>query len=135
MMSKQGFETLYTKLKIAKMALKDVTESYPELSHDFLKEKIIDIKRDIRRAYRTERWKLTRRYFEGYDESGESSFEYFDKFFENAEEAQEWARETYDSGQIYADYSPTGKWFVSSVKTAHLVGDIWRCRISYSLDV
>lgn len=50
------------------------------------------------------------------------------------EEAEEWAEEEYRAGQIYADYSPTGKWFISDIRVAHIEGNRWRVMIRESLD-
>ena len=58
----------------------------------------------------------------------------FYHYFDSKEEAEEWAEEEYRAGQIYADYSPTGRWFISDIRVAHIEGNRWRVMICESLD-
>lgn len=73
-------------------------------------------------------------YYEDHGDGYANKIEFFNQYFDSREEAEEWAIDEYKAGQIYADYSPTGQWFVSDVKVAHIQGDLWRCMIKQSLD-
>ena len=100
-------------------------------------EKIQDLKQKLRREYRQQDKALrgSHRYINS-DEDGypPDYITYTEECFENRKEAEEWADEVWKAGQIYADYSPTGQWFISSIRIAHIEGNRWKVRIRESLD-
>ena len=120
----QGFKTW----------VKKEEPEYSEKGFKALEERLVELKRELRKEYRRQKDEFAeKRVYEGfgYDESTKT---YFDDYFDSKEEAEEWAEEEYRAGQVYADYSPTGKWFVSCVRIAHIEGNRWRVMIRESLD-
>lgn len=98
-------------------------------------EKIIDLKQKLRREYRQQDEALrgSHRYISS-EEYGADYITYTEEHFDSEAEAEAWTDERYREGQIYADYSPTGQWFISSIRIAHIEGNRWRVRIRESLD-
>ena len=94
-----------------------------------IKEDIKSLKQKLRKQYKADESNNKRRY-----EYDDYHTVYYDEYFDSREEAEEWANAEWEAGQIYADYSPTGRWFVSSVRFAHIEGNRWRVRIRESLD-
>lgn len=97
--------------------------------------KIEELKREIRAEYRKSKWGDDTRYYDGRD--CESYRLYYDEYFDSPEDAKEWARETYDNGNPcrYYDWSPTGLWFISDVRVAHIEGDRYRVMIQRNIDI
>ena len=121
-------------LKGFKTWAKKEEPEYSERGRKALEERLVELKRELRKEYRRQKDEFAeKRVYEGFD-YGESTKTYFDDYFDSREEAEEWAEEEYRAGQIYADYSPTGKWFVSCVRIAHIEGNRWRVMIRESLD-
>ena len=89
---------------------------YSERGRKALEERLIELKR----VY--------------WSEDGTSTKTFFYEYFDSEAEAEAWADEEYRMGQIYADYSPTGKWFVSDIRVAHVEGNRWKVMICESLD-
>ena len=121
-------------LKGFKTWVKKEEPEYSERGYKALEERLVELKRELRKEYRRQKDEFAeKRVYEGfgYDESTKT---YFDDYFDSKEEAEEWAEEEYRAGQIYADYSPTGRWFVSCVRIAHIEGNRWRVMICESLD-
>ena len=121
-------------LKGFKTWVKKEEPEYSEKGFKALEERLIELKRQLRKEYRAQRDEFEEKRVYcgfGYDESTKT---YFDDYFDSKEEAEEWAEEEYRAGQIYADYSPTGKWFISDIKVAHIEGNRWRVMIRESLD-
>ena len=114
-----------------------VKKEEPEYSEKGLKaleERLIELKRELRKEYRKQKDGFAeKRVYWGFG-YGESTTTFFDDCFNSREEAEEWAEEEYRAGQIYADYSPTGKWFISDIRVAHIEGNRWRVMIRESLD-
>ena len=107
---------------------------YSEKGRKALEERLIELKRKLRKEYRAQRDEFEeKRVYWGFD-YGESTTAFFDDYFDSREEAEEWAEEEYKAGQIYADYSPTGQWFISDIRVAHIEGNRWRVMIRKSLD-
>ena len=107
---------------------------YSEKGRKALEERLIELKRELRKEYRRQKDDFAeKRVYCGFD-YGESTKTYFDDYFDSKEEAEEWAEEEYRAGQVYADYSPTGKWFISDIRVAHIEGNRWRVMIRESLD-
>ena len=107
---------------------------YSERGRKALEERLIELKRQLRKEYRAQHDEFEeKRVYCGFG-YGESTKTYFDDCFDSKEEAEEWAEEEYRAGQIYADYSPTGKWFISDIRIAHIEGNRWRVMIRESLD-
>lgn len=107
---------------------------YSEKGRKALEERLIELKRKLRKEYRAQRDEFAeKRVYWGFG-YGESITTFFEKRFDSREEAEEWAEEEYRAGQIYADYSPTGKWFISDIRVAHIEGNRWRVMICESLD-
>lgn len=107
---------------------------YSERAHKVLEERLIELKRELRKEYRKQKDEFAeKRVYWGFG-YGESTTTFFDDYFNSREEAEEWAEEEYRAGQIYADYSPTGKWFISDIRVAHIEGNRWRVMIRESLD-
>lgn len=107
---------------------------YSEKGRKALEERLIELKRELRKEYRRQKDDFAEKRVYcgfGYDESTKT---YFDDYFDSKEEAEEWAEEEYRAGQVYADYSPTGKWFISDIRVAHIEGNRWRVMIRESLD-
>lgn len=120
----QGFKTW----------VKKEEPEYSEKGFKALEERLVELKRELRKEYRRQKDEFAeKRVYEGfgYDESTKT---YFDDYFDSKEEAEEWAEEEYRAGQIYADYSPTGRWFISDIRVAHIEGNRWRVMIRESLD-
>ena len=120
----QGFKTW----------VKKEEPEYSEKGFKALEERLVELKRELRKEYRRQKDEFAeKRVYEGfgYDESTKT---YFDDYFDSKEEAEEWAEEEYRAGQVYADYSPTGKWFISDIRVAHIEGNRWRVMIRESLD-
>ena len=112
-----------------------VKKEKPDRNPDILLERLIDTKRKLRREYRQQDEALhgSRRYISCGD-YGADYITYTEECFESEAEAEAWADEEWRAGQIYADYSPTGQWFISSIRIAHIEGNRWRVRIRESLD-
>ena len=107
---------------------------YSEAGYKALDERLVLLKRELRNEYRRRKYESERKRVYrgfGYDESITT---FFEEYFDSKEEAEEWAEEEYRAGQIYADYSPTGKWFISDIRIAHIEGNRWRVMIRESLD-
>lgn len=126
---------LLRKIEDLKEIIALVKKEKPDRNPDILLERLIDTKRRLRREYRQQDEALrgSHRYISS-DEFGADYITYYDDHFESREEAEEWADEEWRAGQIYADYSPTGQWFISSIRIAHIEGNRWRVRIRESLD-
>ena len=106
---------------------------YSEAGHKALDERLVLLKRELRNEYRRRKYESERkRVYESDD--GESTTTFFEDYFDSKEEAEEWAEKEWRAGQIYADYSPTGKWFISDIRVAHIEGNRWRVMIRESLD-
>ena len=114
-----------------------VKKEEPEYSEKGLKaleERLIELKRELRKEYRKQKDGFAeKRVYWGFG-YGESTTTFFDDYFNSREEAEKWAEEEYRAGQVYADYSPTGKWFISDIRVAHIEGNRWRVMIRESLD-
>lgn len=107
---------------------------YSERGLKALEERLIELKRQLRKEYRKQAEDFAKkRVYWGFG-YGESTTTFFDDYFNSREEAEEWAEEEYRAGQVYADYSPTGKWFISDIRVAHIEGNRWRVMIRESLD-
>ena len=107
---------------------------YSEKGRKALEERLIELKRELRKEYRRQKDDFAEKRVYGGFGYGESIKTFFDDYFDSKEEAEEWAEEEYRAGQIYADYSPTGKWFISDIRVAHIEGNRWRVMICESLD-
>lgn len=106
---------------------------YSEKGRKALEERLIELKRELRKEYRRQKDDFAeKRVYQS--EDGESTRTFFYEYFDSREEAEEWADEEYRMGQIYADYSPTGRWFVSDLRIAHVEGNRWKVMIRESLD-
>ena len=117
-----------------KIWVKKEEPEYSERGYKALEERLVELKRQLRKEYRAQHDEFEeKRVYEGFG-YGESTKTYFDDYFDSKEEAEEWAEEEYRAGQIYADYSPTGKWFISDIRVAHIEGNRWRVMIRESLD-
>ena len=107
---------------------------YSEAGHKALDERLVLLKRELRNEYRRRKYESERRrVYES--EDGESTKTFFEDYFDSPEEAREWEEETWRQGQIYADYSPTGQWFVADAKAAHIEGNRWLCMVEERIDV
>ena len=132
---KDYVKALLREIKDLKEIVELIRKERPNHNPDLLLDRIIDLKQKLRREYRQQDEAL--RGFHRYISSNEYGADYItytDEHFESGEEAEEWAEEEYKAGQIYADYSPTGQWFVGSIRIAHIEGNRWRVRIRESLD-
>ena len=121
-------------LKGFKTWVKKEEPEYSEKGRKALEERLIELKRKLRKEYRTQHDEFEGKRVYGRFNYGESTTTFFDDYFDSREEAEEWAEEEYRVGQIYADYSPTGKWFISDIRFAHIEGNRWRVMICESLD-
>ena len=107
---------------------------YSEAGYKALDERLVQLKRELRNEYRRRKYESERkRVYESDD--GESTKTFFEDYFDSPEEAREWEEETWRQGQIYADYSPTGRWFVADAKAAHIEGNRWLCMVEERIDV
>ena len=107
---------------------------YSEKGLKALEERLIELKRELRKEYRKQKDGFAeKRVYESDD--GESTKTFFVDCFESPEEAREWEEETWRQGQIYADYSPTGRWFVADAKAAHIEGNRWLCMVEERIDI
>ena len=107
---------------------------YSERGRKALEERLIELKRELRKEYRRQKDDLAeKRVYQS--EDGESTRTFFYEYFDSREEAEEWADEEWRAGQIYADYSPTGRWFVSDVRVAHVEGNRWLCMVVERIDI
>lgn len=107
---------------------------YSERGYKALEERLVELKRQLRKEYRRQKDDFAeKRVYQS--EDGESTRTFFYEYFDSREEAEEWADEEWRAGQIYADYSPTGRWFVSDVRVAHVEGNRWLCMVEERIDV
>lgn len=107
---------------------------YSEAGHKALDERLVLLKRELRNEYRRRKYESERRrVYESND--GEYTKTFFEDYFDSPEEAREWEEETWQQGQIYADYSPTGRWFVADAKAAHIEGNRWLCMVEERIDI
>lgn len=114
--------------------VKKEESEYSEAGHKALDERLVLLKRELRNEYRRRKYESERRrVYESKD--GESTKTFFEDCFDSPEEAREWEEETWRQGQIYADYSPTGQWFVADAKAAHIEGNRWLCMVVERIDV
>lgn len=121
-------------LKGFKTWVKKEEPEYSEKGFKALEERLVELKRELRKEYRRQKDDFAKkRVYCGFG-YGESTTTFFEEHFNSKEEAEEWAEEEYRAGQIYADYSPTGKWFISDIRVAHIEGNRWRVMICESLD-
>ena len=121
-------------LKGFKTWVKKEEPEYSEKGRKALEERLIELKRKLRKEYRRQKDDFAeKRVYWGFG-YGESITTFFEERFDSREEAEEWAEEEWRAGQIYADYSPTGKWFISDIQVAHIEGNRWRVMIRESLD-
>ena len=107
---------------------------YSEAGHKALDERLVLLKRELRNEYRRRKHESERRRVYESDD-GESTKTFFEDYFDSPEEAREWEEETWRQGQIYADYSPTGQWFVADAKAAHIEGNRWLCMVEQRIDI
>ena len=107
---------------------------YSEAGYKALDERLVLLKRELRNEYRRRKYESERRRVYESDD-GESTKTFFEDYFDSPEEAREWEEETWQQGQIYADYSPTGRWFVADAKAAHIEGNRWLCMVEQRIDV
>lgn len=107
---------------------------YSEAGHKALDERLVLLKRELRNEYRRRKYESERRRVYESDD-GESAKTFFEDYFDSPEEAREWEKKTWQQGQIYADYSPTGQWFVADAKAAHIEGNRWLCMVEERIDV
>lgn len=107
---------------------------YSEAGHKALDERLVLLKRELRNEYRRRKYESERRRVYESDD-GESTKTFFEDYFDSLEEAREWEEETWRQGQIYADYSPTGRWFVADAKAAHIEGNRWLCMVEERIDI
>ena len=107
---------------------------YSEAGHKALDERLVLLKRELRNEYRRRKYESERRRVYESDD-GESTKTFFEDYFDSPEEAREWEEETWQQGQIYADYSPTGRWFVADAKAAHIEGNRWLCMVEERIDI
>lgn len=117
-----------------KVWVKKEEPEYSEAGHKALDERLVQLKRQLRNEYRRRKYKSERRRVYESDD-GESTKTFFEAYFDSPEEAREWEEETWRQGQIYADYSPTGQWFVADVKAAHIEGNRWLCMVEERIDI
>ena len=114
-----------------------VKKEEPEYSEKGLKaldERLVLLKRELRNEYRRRKYESERkRVYESDD--GQSTKTFFEDYFDSPEEAREWEEETWRQGQIHADYSPTGQWFVADAKAAHIEGNRWLCMVEQRIDI
>lgn len=121
-------------LKGFKTWVKKEEPEYSERGYKALEERLIELKRQLRKEYRRQKDDFAeKRVYQS--EDGESIRTFFYEYFDSREEAEEWADEEWRAGQIYADYSPTGRWFVSDVRVAHVEGNRWLCMVEERIDV
>ena len=120
----QGFESW----------VKKEEPEYSEAGHKALDERLVLLKRELRNEYRRRKYESERRRVYESDD-GESTKTFFEDYFDSPEEAREWEEETWQQGQIYADYSPTGRWFVADAKAAHIEGNRWLCMVEERIDI
>ena len=107
---------------------------YSERGRKALEERLIELKRELRKEYRRQKDDFAeKRVYQS--EDGESTRTFFYEYFDSREEAEEWADEEWRAGQIYADYSPTGRWFISNIRVAHVEGNRWLCMVEERIDV
>lgn len=107
---------------------------YSKRSRKALEERLIELKRELRKEYHRQKDDLAeKRVYQS--EDGESTRTFFYEYFDSREEAEEWTDEEWRAGQIYADYSPTGRWFVSDVRVAHVEGNRWLCMVVERIDI
>ena len=121
-------------LKGFKTWVKKEEPEYSEKGYKALEERLVELKRQLRKEYRAQHDEFEEKRVYGGFGYGASTKTYFDDYFDSKEEAEEWAEEEYRAGQVYADYSPTGKWFISDIRVAHIEGNRWRVMIRESLD-
>ena len=121
-------------LKGFKTWVKKEEPEYSEKGRKALEERLIELKRKLRKEYRAQHDEFEEKRVYWRLDYGESTTTFFDDYFDSREEAEEWAEEEYKAGQIYADYSPTGQWFISDIRVAHIEGNRWRVMIRKSLD-
>lgn len=121
-------------LKGFKTWVKKEEPEYSERGYKALEERLIELKRQLRKEYRRQKDDFAeKRVYQS--EDGESIRTFFYEYFDSREEAEEWADEEWRAGQIYADYSPTGRWFVSDVRVAHVEGNRWLCMVEERIDI
>lgn len=121
-------------LKGFKTWVKKEEPEYSERGYKALEERLVELKRQLRKEYRRQKDDFAeKRVYQS--EDGESTRTFFYEYFDSREEAEEWADEEWRAGQIYADYSPTGRWFVSDVRVAHVEGNRWLCMVEERIDV
>ena len=114
--------------------VKKEESEYSEAGHKALDERLVFLKRELRNEYRRRKHESERRRVYESDD-GESTKTFFEDYFDSPEEAREWEEETWRQGQIYADYSPTGRWFVADAKAAHIEGNRLLCMVEERIDV
>lgn len=121
-------------LKGFKTWVKKEEPEYSEKGYKALEERLVLLKRELRNEYRRRKYESERRRVYESDD-GESTKTFFEDYFDSPEEAREWEEETWQQGQIYADYSPTGRWFVADAKAAHIEGNRWLCMVEERIDI
>ena len=107
---------------------------YSEKGRKALEERLIELKRELRKEYRRQKDDFAEKRVY-WSEDGTSTKTFFYEYFDSEAEAEAWADEEYRMGQIYADYSPTGRWFVSDIRVAHVEGNRWLCMVEERIDV
>lgn len=107
---------------------------YSEAGYRAIDEKLVLLKRELRNEYRRQKYESEReRVYESRD--GQSKKTFFIDCFDSPEEAREWEEKTWRNGQVYSDYSPTGMWFVSDTRAAHIEGNRWLCMVETQIDI
>lgn len=132
---KDYIKALLREIKDLKEIVDLLKKEKPNYNPNSLIEKIIDLKQKLRREYRQQDEALrgSHRYISS-GEYGADYITYTEEYFDSEAEAEAWADERYREGQIYADHSPTGQWFISGIRIAHIEGNRWRVRTRESLD-
>ena len=133
-MNKIKVKRLYEEIEFLKAILEE-QKNNPNFDKYQMLTQIEQRKRKIRSSLAESEWGDDVSYYE--DPNGESYRIYYDEYFNSREEMEEWMEETHRRGQPQLDYdwSPTGLWFISVIRVAHIKDDRYRVMIQRNIDV
>ena len=133
-MNRIKVKRLYEEIEFLKAILEE-QKSNPNFDKYKILVQIEQRKKKIRSSLAESEWGDGVNYYESLN--GESYRIYYDEYFSSREEMEEWIEETYRRGQPQLDYdwSPTGLWYVSAIKVAHIKDDRYRVMIQRNVDV
>lgn len=133
-MNKIKVKKLYEEIKFLETTIEE-QKSNPKFDRYQTQILIEERKRKLRSLLNETEWGDGVNYYE--NPNGESYRIYYDEYFSSEEVMRDWKEETYKRGRPHMayDWSPTGLWFISWIRIAHIKDDRYRVMIQRNIDI